>query len=366
MRFWCGLFFSVLSLCAIWFGLFLGQLGRPTHSSRWVAEAMTIKQARAAELQGQGKLVLVAGSNALFGLDSARLEQAWHRPVLNGAVNAGLLLPYVLASSQQFVSPGDIVLMPLEYPMFNHESEVNSIVIDYVMARDPAYWFNLPRLEQLRFVAHAEPARLLRGWASLPDSPAVGVYGGHHIDKRGDQTHTSVSDQTAQDRAERDNSRPWHYGRNSQPDARAWALLREYHAWLRSRGACLIMLPPVLLRESSYFDAPVERKFYQELPGRVRAQGIAYVGEPHDFMYPRDWFFNTDYHLTAEARAQHTEQVISLLGVDLVRWCRGAGRGDEKEGVSQTAACPPSMAWLWRTQLRSEYIPRERPRKGSD
>lgn len=325
MRFWAGLVAALLLLTVAWCGIFVGQLARPTVSSRWVAEAMTIKRARAAELGGRRKLVVVAGSNALFGLDSARLEKEWGLPVVNGAVNAGLLLPYVLASSRPLIGPGDVVLMPLEYPMFNYDGEINAIVIDYVLARDSAYWRSLSWLDRLRFIAYAEPVRLLRGWQRQLDLPVgQGVYGGHHIDRRGDQTHTAVADQTAQDRAERDASHAWHYGRESRADNRGWTLLRDFHNWLRQRGACLIMQPPTLLYDVSYQHDPVERQFYAMLPERVRTQGISYVGDPYAFMYPREWYFNTDYHLTAEARQRHTERVIAQLGPDLRRWCQAA------------------------------------------
>ena len=326
MRFWAGLAMAMAGLSLGWYVLFAGQLGRQTPSSRWVAEVRAIKLARAESLAGQRKLVLVSGSNALFGLDSGRLERAWGLPVFNGAVNAGLLLPYVLESSKALIGPGDVVLMPLEYPMFGNAEALNSIVIDYVLARDPAYWSGLPWRERLRFLADVEPLRLWKGWRNPPDrSVGQGVYGGHHVDVRGDQTHSAAADRTDQERAELAATRPWRYGRDNPPDPTAWRRLVAYRNWLQQRGACLLLLPPTLLFDVSYRTDPVEHRFYASLPVQARAQGLVYVGNPYDFMYPRDWYFNTDYHLTAEGRARHTGRVISLLGPDLGRWCGWQG-----------------------------------------
>jgi hypothetical protein len=50
-------------------------------------------------------------------------------------------------------------------------------------------------------------------------------------------------------------------------------------------------------------------------------------------MYPKEWFFNTDYHLNAEARRRHTARLVKLLGDDLERYCPAPIRmhGGERE-----------------------------------
>ncbi|MFW6345608.1 MAG: hypothetical protein ACOC0M_04665, partial [Halomonas sp.] len=137
-RFGLGVGLALAGLSLLWALLFLGQLGKPVPRGRWVAEVSAIKEARLAAVASP-KVVILAGSNAWFGLDSGLLEAAWGTPVVNHAVNAALGLRYILASAEPELRAGDLVLMPLEYPLYEGESAPNQQLVDHVLAYDPAY-----------------------------------------------------------------------------------------------------------------------------------------------------------------------------------------------------------------------------------
>lgn len=332
-RFGLGLGLALAMWSLLWALLFLGQLGKPVPQGRWIAEALAIKQARLAAVASP-KVVILAGSNAWFGLDSGLLEEAWGAPTVNLAVNAALGLRYILASAEPDLEPGDLVLMPLEYPLYAGERVPNQQLVDHVLAFDPDYWRGLPLLEQLRWMAGGSAARLVAGWRAQADlTPAgSGRYGGARVDARGDYRDSALAQLPETERAEvhRDwllaRDKQHRYGAEFDASAPGWRWLQAFAARLRARGVCLVAIPPTLMAQPSYREDAQEFAYYSALPQRVRALGIAFVGEPYAFMYPPEAFFDTPYHLHAEARSEHTAAVIALLGADPWRWC---ATGDE-------------------------------------
>ncbi len=320
-RFLGGLGGAFLGCTLIWLVGFHLQRDVPTETSRWVFDAQQLKMA-AAEAASGPRILVVAGSNALFGIDSAQIEAHWQRPAINLAINAGLRLPYILATSRRIARPGDIILLPIEYGLYLYDGKPSPQIIDYALARDPAYLDSLSLAERFRFALEIAPERWLRGLRVLPDPPVTsGTYGVHHIDRKGDQTHTQASDQTPAEKAEVAAAKPRNYGARARQEIDGWALLADYSRWAKTHNICLIAIPSAFLQQTEYETNPVEHDFYETLPARVRATGIPYYGRPQDFMYAADRFFNTDYHLQAWARTQHTAQLLKLLGPDPTTHC---------------------------------------------
>ncbi|MFZ6745777.1 hypothetical protein ACO0LC_21340 [Undibacterium sp. JH2W] len=304
---------SFLALSILWIIGIKYQLGVATSSSRWVYDAYQLKIHAAQEIKTP-RVLIVAGSNAMFGLDSGMLENFWHKPVINLAVNAGLGLPYILDVSRRVARPGDTIFMPMEYALYLDEGKANAQVIDYVMARDLDYWRSLSRLKQLKFAAGLGADRWLQGLRHLPDSPVTsGTYGAHHLDARGDQTHSSPAERSAGDIAAVKAAKAWDYGHRAATETGGWKLMEDYAHWAKDQHICLIAVPTVLLHHAKYDSDAEDQVFYAGLPQRLNKLGITYLGKPQDFMYPDAWFFDTDHHLQDWARKEHTARLIKLL-----------------------------------------------------
>lgn len=320
-KFWSGVLLAGFALTASWLLGVRNQLGAPTLASRWVFDAYQHKIAAANALQGS-RVLVVAGSNAMFGIDSAQLESFWNMHVINLGVNAGLGLPYILDASRRVARPGDVILMPMEYALYLDDGTPNSQVIDYVIARDMQYWRSLSRFEQLRFAAGMAPERWVHGLRRLPDAPVTsGTYGAHHLDTRGDQTHSGAADRKPADVAAVKAAKAWNYGSRAASENGGWALMAEYARWARASDICVVAVPTVLLHHAKYDTDAQDQAFYSGLANRLRTVGIPYVGQPKDFMYPADWFFDTDHHLQDWARKRHTARLIKLLDRDPRSYC---------------------------------------------
>jgi hypothetical protein len=323
MQFWVALLAGLAVAGVVWLGLIAGQLGNPTPS--WVHHAYALKQ-RAAEAIKQPKIVIVSGSNALFGINSAMLSQAYQRPVVNQGVNAAMLLPYILYRSQQVLKPGDIALLPLEYPLYLYNGETNGQLIDQIMARDPGFFWQLGWPERFRIVWETPLERVWQGYhPSDAQPPITALYGIHNIDPlTGDQRNTDKARLVGQELREWETHRdmpPHRYAKDDKPDNLAWQYLRDYIAWTKQHEVCLIFIPSVFHERAFYHEDQLEQAFYASLPDKVRALGTNYVGSPFDYMYGLDELFNTEYHLTAEGRQRHTTKLIKDLGKSLDSYC---------------------------------------------
>lgn len=328
MRFFAGILLGLGLMTAGWLGALQLQAGRPTASSQWIADAYRLKTAAAAAIPGP-RIVIVAGSSALFGLDAGMIEQTYGLPTINFGVNAGLLLPYVLHKSKEILRPGDIVLMPLEYSFYTYDGVPNVQMIDQIWSRDPGFLRQLGLSEQLRMVWLPSASRLVEGLLARGGAPAMcGPYGFEHLDGRGDQTHTSAAEALAwaSDWTNLQKELPRRFGLESD-HPEAWAWLGRYLDWARERGVRVIITPPTMMFAPFYRDDARERAFYQGLGSRVRALGVPFVGDPYAYMYERQWYFNTDYHLNDLGRQRHTRRVIADLGPDFAGILdRGGGR----------------------------------------
>lgn len=320
-KFLLGACSSFFILAGIWFIGLEAQYNVGTPSSRWVFDAYQ-KKIAIAEQSSKNRILIVAGSNALFGINSQKIELFWHRPTINLGVNAGLGLPYILYLAKKTAKPGDIILMPMEYALYLDSGEANSQIIDYAFARDPSYLQQLSTLDYLRFSFAMSPERWIQGLSRPIDLPVTaGTYGAHHLDDRGDQTHSSSNDRNESNKIAVKNAKEWSYGARALSEKGGWDSLLSFSLWANKNHVCLIAIPSVLLYKNKYATDPIEKNFYASLPRKIESLGIPYIGKPSDFMYPPEWFFDTDHHLQDWARNFHTEKIIHLLNSDPLSYC---------------------------------------------
>jgi len=293
----------------------MGEAGNPTKMSQWIYDVYAKKEALAKKIHGK-KIVVVAGSNALFGIESAMLEKEFGIPVLNDGVNAGIELPCVLHMAKKVIRPHDTVLMPLEYPMYSYDGKPGVQMIDFVLSRESSCLFHL-RLQEVFYIFwHVSLQRVWEGYFDRSKKAvAEGLYGVHHTNAYGDQTETSVKNRSDAFYKEVLNhvKKPETYGKSFSQDALGWEYLEQFVEWCKQRDVEVIFMPSTLMWDDSYKQNSTERWFYEHIADEVRKRGWCFVGEPYDYMYPKEMYFNTNFHLIDTARKKRTLQMIEDL-----------------------------------------------------
>jgi hypothetical protein len=318
MRIFFGFIAGFFSAVTLWGMLVIGQVGNKTPDSQWMREAYAYKHSLARKISGP-KLLIISGSSALFCINSALLQQAYGLPVVNMGVNAGLSPPYLLEQAKISLKPGDTALLPLEYALYNYNHTINPVMVDYYLS-EPNLLKRQALPLQLKIVFSVTPERLIDGYRGLPEGfKVLGLYGVNHMKGNGDQTHSERKLRSpAQEKTLREFP-PHQYGKEFSEQNEAWNLLIRFQGWAESHGIRLIFIPPSLMFQESFKTDPVERHFYETLPAMARKKGLTYLGSPMDYMYPKEAYFDTPYHLTAEARDQYTASIIELIRKEFVK-----------------------------------------------
>ncbi|WP_193092497.1 hypothetical protein [Halomonas colorata] len=324
-----GIVGGSLMVLSLWVALWAGQLGNEHPNNVWIAEAITYKQEAASALPSP-KIVVVSGSGAMFGINSGELEAAYHLPAVNLGVNAGISLPVILHEAVPVIKPGDLVLLPLEYPLYNREETISSSLVHWANSH-PETFLELPPKRALKVFAQTSFTRILEGYRGVPaDFSVSGDYGPHNLDSRGDQLHTA--------RALRE-ERHWNflnslpdetYGAALQQGSFDWARLQHFRDELLIQGACPVFLPPPLLWRQSYKDSSLEANFYETLPQRATSERLFWVGKPFEAMREANDFFDTNFHLVDEARSIYTQQIIGWLGSQPMAACQQFYRANQR------------------------------------
>ena len=157
-----GLLF-ILIFFAVYLLLFLYQLGAPLKAGYWIQHINQYKNYRADSIKRK-KIIIIAGSNALFGVNSAIIEKKTGYPVANMASNAGLDLSFLYYQVKNTIRTGDIVVMPLEFDYYT--SQNNNYSKDFsngMMIWGIDYLKNLSNIDLAKFIRDAEPVRILEG-----------------------------------------------------------------------------------------------------------------------------------------------------------------------------------------------------------
>ncbi|MGH8420483.1 MAG: hypothetical protein ACRER8_24910 [Pseudomonas sp.] len=311
-RFLLGLVLGLALVVGLWSLLLVGQAGRPVPTTQWIEKAYAQKLAIADSIT-QPKLVVVAGSAAMFGIDSGMLEQAVGRPVVNLGVNAGVLPPYIQNYARQAIKPGDWVLLPVEYPMYHGRYSINYPFLDYWW-ENPGFRHIDVNTAQLAQVLWLTPlSRVLSGYRGLPDGFAVsGLYGPQNLDQRGDQLHSEAVQQQVWMRELVQQSEVETYGAQAHRWNANWASWKALADQVTAAGGCALFVPPPMLDRPAYHQGR-ELRYYKALPDQARANGLNYIGTPLETMYPMDRFFDTNYHLNAESRTLYMQQLVSWV-----------------------------------------------------
>lgn len=308
---------GVLLAAGAWAGLFIAQFGRPTLSTRWAFELLQAKDAISRATPGR-RVIIAGGSGALFGIRAAQLEHALGVPVINMATYAGLGLPYLLHRLQAQARPGDVIVLSLEYELYSREPD--SVQVDYLSGRDPAYFRAMPVLDQvtgaLRMdVGRALGPRLEERRASPPRNPLNVYEAPRHLDEVGD---TLGNNAVLKNKALRDEVAlltPFEFSLGAKNER----MLSEFSAWARAHEIRVLASHPNVIDFGGSWRAPKTVAAVRAIDDFHQRVGMPFLDEYVDTLYPRADFFDTAYHLDSVAARMRTDALVPRIASHLDR-----------------------------------------------
>lgn len=255
------------------------------------------------------RIILVGGSNVSFGLDAEMMEKALGVRVVNDGLHAGLgVVP--LRELQEYLRPGDVVIISLEYTMFASEDVMEGDLsflsdwIEYSPRRirylsDP--WKQVPALyaTMLQRKVNREVNRMLFG-GSLDETRSVFI--GTKYNANGD-----FIGHLGEESMPRRKIPSVPYSVTSSHE-KIFLFLKHFHRLAHEKGV------------EVYFEAPASRKTNCENTGETAMATFFNTFEERSsipLLTPVDnvclsdkYFFDTAYHLNGEGRQVRTQRLI--------------------------------------------------------
>lgn len=306
---------------SIFVGLLYTQLGVPTESLHWLFDISQKQEQLAAKVSGS-RLLVVAGSSALFGINAQRIEQQSGCPTINLGTHGGLYADYILYRAKKVARPGDTILLAFEYELYAKQPG-GPTLDDYVLARDPEYFHRLPLLGKVEMATRVPFQRLQEGWTNRNTPPHVGIprspYGPYtpffpgivSIDDNGDQIFNFEATRPPPQLEMRVPSKPL-VGEIPSDRSEGFKLLAAFIKWAQARHMTVLATFPNLMYQPAY-DDPKAQKTIETITRFYASQGVPLIGTAREAMLPFEDFFDTPYHLTHEAALRRTDRLISEL-----------------------------------------------------
>jgi hypothetical protein len=252
------------------------------------------------------RLIIVGGSNALFGIDGELIERKLHIPTVNYGLHAGLPFGYMLHRVSKKMQPGDTILLDPEYHIWSDGDRYSTgPAAEFILTYDKPYLLHMPIYKSAGLIASiplADWKVTSRREHEYKNLWAFNVYNIGSMSPNGDMRvdvgyHPEISHEY-----------PFAQG----PDADGCVALRAFGAEAKARGVRVLMTWPTYARPR--VDVPPEKKTPPEWFTRQMAEdGITVLNKPIETSFPNEWFMDSFYHVNQCCRRIRTEELIGRL-----------------------------------------------------
>ncbi|SDL77156.1 SGNH/GDSL hydrolase family protein [Maricaulis salignorans] len=312
----------------------------------WTSWSLAQKQMAAAQIEGP-KLIFISGSSGNFGYSAQQLGEALGVNAVNLASHAGLGVPYFAYLASRNAGPGDVVVLPLEYEMYERNSLQDEAIDPDELVFSPLAYQEYDRFILTKHTVNADfqSGMGLFGFLSLGEKvqylrvfpiasflaaatqflsgeqferPDTG-YWLYDIDRFGDidvpETRRRDASRALGSARKADDRRL----RLSEQSVRYLTALRDE---LHARGAQLILTQPPLHEFTSLSPEAI-----RALASQLEARGLDYHFLAEDNRIPAEMMLDTRYHPGRWGRRVATARLAILL-CDIVDFSPLAAPGE--------------------------------------
>jgi len=302
----------LLSICvgiAIYAGLFVFVLHQPLTTD--TIGSYVSRKAALLQRNHQKKIIILAGSNGRFSHSCAEIFRQTNISCVNLSISADIGLKYQINHYIDYFAPGDLIYLPLEY---RNSKTFNATFVGgeapYLVYNSPLEVFSLYSSEgQLKTFFGFDFPYLLSSVGEMILNK-IGVkrrfslgtmneYGDEttHDEKKAAAYGTAI---TAWPRTRID---PVTYS-----DEKYWSDLSSIISRLRKKKLIVVGGLP-----TTFDDTVVASSVVSFLSSFYENQGACFLKLPNSSLYPRSYFYDTNYHLTEKFQHLHSGLLASKL-----------------------------------------------------
>ena len=297
------------------------QFGTPTRNGYYVCAYIGAKIAHGSTIPSP-KLVIVAGSNALAGIDAERLGDKLSVRVFNFGLSASMGPGFQTFEGAKILRPGDAVLMPFEYLAYDYNTPRDALV-DTVYSCGTDYWHSLSWTERIFFVLAVRPERIVDSYLFRSHPQAmqataalaaadVGPYGqrpGGNFPPHEVAVEAGMTNQPLEVHLD--------------PASAGTAAIARFVSWAHAHRIVVFATWP------NTIEFPGDRSGFSKIAAFYRNLGVDVIGTPQQAMLPSALMGGRFYHPNRKGMAVRTARLIEALQVDPAfrRW-RAASNGE--------------------------------------
>lgn len=288
--------FSAIILSVLFLVSYINRPATNIHNDYMAA--IIDKHDRLAETDGR-RLLLVGGSNLAFGINSERLEKEFQLPVVNMGLHAGLGHEFIINEAISQVRKGDVLILSLEYSLYNPDKEPDVALIDHTQEIYPAaeayYSFSLKNWESLfygNFKRALEKSKI--DTTTVYNRKSFNKWGDviAHLDKKG---RTKLIGK----------------GKWNNLTVGNTKLFYKLSDKCKAVGAKLFIVFPDYPRSEYELNEMASKTLEAQI--RKEISFIPIICTPETFVMDDTCFFDTVYHLNKSGREMRTDKLIALL-----------------------------------------------------
>jgi len=295
--------------------------------------ASSIDKHHRLETAASPKIVLIGGSNVSVGVDSARIQAALRRDIVNMGLGASLGLRYMMEEVKDDIHPGDLIVVLPEYDYFCqttkgetnaqfdgcydllHLWQVSPGVRKYIAASYMGAWFGcLNVIDDFQHLISNKGrlyVQVLRQEARFGFSkplldlchPRDSIY--LHRDN-----FNSFGDFVGHLNLPSPGFGNWRVVdfQEFRPNEEAFQALSDFGKRMSVKHVTVLLIPPPIPGHQ------VWQNRVDEIYQRLRSlDGVTTLGTPARYTFPDDQFFDGPYHLNSKGRSVRTSRIINDL-----------------------------------------------------
>ncbi len=307
--------------------LIISQNYRKPLTEDWIFYAYESKEKYASQIVKQ-KILIISGSNGLFGIDAKQIEASTGIPTVNFAVHAGLGIDYMLYRAKKILKPGDIVLIPLEFSLYHQRSDeqiLENTLKNYIISYDHVYFDKLNFIDKLKVMVYPfgfniNDIKIIKEFLtkkSVFDKKAVfsqilerantgNCYTGITLNRNGDET-CNIGKSPTSDLKKLEKIDPALKEPIDVSDS-----LRDFCKFAKNNKITIIPLYPAALFYADY-NTDNYKTYFSKINEFWSKEGILFKDSSNQSFLEEKMMFNTSYHPNDKGRNWRTKNIINIL-----------------------------------------------------
>lgn len=274
--------------------------------------------ARNADTDNKPRIIIIAGSNGLYGINNSVIEKQTGLKVINMSSHAGLPLDYLMYRALKYVKKGDIVVLPLEYAYYGRDG-YEEWAMHNLFYWGKSFLNNLSVWDKFPYLIRIPNDVFIKQLTAntLPKDEKLVASGMCQFAKN-EINFSSFGSSYLKDDGTYISGNKNIYTEDKQYNfvTRDFRLkqIAEYKTIIEKKEARFFLTYPAMMK-NKLFDLNDEmiRRSIRTFQESLARYGLYLNCRPEDSFFQREFFFDTEYHLTNQGAMKRSNNLGRCL-----------------------------------------------------